>query len=164
MHTDTYIQMPTHIQMNVKRKELGKQITLSLGPWPDFPFHMGIWCRVYFYDWNSICNFNIQRIFIEHVPWVSLLRCSWNSRFKKKMGKILSPFNSHWSWRSAVKKVKQNDTLSVLVSLAKALLPANPLKAYWSAIISLISLSYCYKAKFDKATLAQMLQPITFRM
>ena len=61
-----------------------------------------------------------------------------------------------------MKKVKQNDTLSVLVSLAKALLPANPLKAYWSAIISLISLSY--KAKFDKATLAQVLQPITFRM
>ena len=35
------------------------------------------------------------------------------------------------------------------MSLAKALLPANPLKAYWSAIISLISLSYCYKAKFE---------------
>ena len=38
MHTDAYIQMPTHIQMNVERKELGKQITLSMGPWPDFHF------------------------------------------------------------------------------------------------------------------------------
>lgn len=59
---------------------------------------------------------------------------------------------------------EESNTLSALVSLAKAFLPANPLKAYWNAIISLISLSYCYKAKFDKATLPQMLQPITFRM
>ena len=128
-----------------------------------FSFHMGIWCRIYFYD-----KFNMQLQHSKNIHWACSMGQSFKmllkQQLKKKMGKIFSPFNSHWSWRSAVKKVKPNDTLSALVSLAKVLLPANPLKAYWKAVISLISLSYCYKAKFDKATLAQMLQPITFRM
>lgn len=53
---------------------------------------------------------------------------------------------------------------SVLVSLGKVLLLTNQLNTYWTAIISLISLSTGYKAKYDKASLAQMLQPITFRI
>lgn len=81
--------MSTHMHMNAKRKELGKQITLSMGPWPDFYF---IWSSDTDLNFmaeiqSAISTFNEYSLSTHGS--VSLLRCSENSSKKDRQSTCL---------------------------------------------------------------------------
>lgn len=146
--------MPTLIQMNAEKKEQGNQVTISMGPWPDFHF---IWISDVVLIFMAEIQYAIST-FDEYLLSTclgsfNLLRCPENSI---RIGKVLALFNSHSNWRSPVRKEKPSDILSVIGELSNTPCPTNQLSIHESAVISLRSLSTGCKAQFHKASHVQM--------